>query len=322
MQTRQTADISVIIPTYKRPEKLRRCLESLLTQAYPLERAEIIVVDDLPSPETANVVQNFNRGGARLRYLAHNHQGPAAARNAGWQVSTGNLIAFVDDDCTVAPDWIRRMVEAHGSHPHVSVVGGLTATATGAIPALVGQFLATCAIQATYQGRQETIFFPTCNVSFKRAVFERYAFDERFSSAGGEDLELCWRLFKDGHRFVWDKTIQVLHDRDVSFVSFVTQAMNYGRGNLLVKRLHKDQPLLKELETGMVAFWCATAVNLLKIPRFSYRLGTMLIREQAIRSLGRKMAVYSYFALHKIFSLAGNVKAFLTAKRKSPAAWI
>lgn len=308
-------DISVVVPTYNRTEELKDCLDSLFAQDYPKEKYEIIVVDDSGNGEAKRMLDELKRKHSNLSYITQYRKGPASARNAGAKASLGEIIGFVDDDCTVPGDWLKLMVESHAQNPKIITVGGLTLTSTQKTPVLVSQFLSTCSIETYFNGKQEVIFFPTCNVSLKRQIFDKYKFNETFPLPGGEDLELFWRLFKEGYRFIWDKSINVIHYRDDTTLGFFRQAYIYGRGNLLAQHLHRDQPLLKELKTGKVSFWLATLINAIKIPRFSHLLAKRLIQENDIKDTYKKLSIYAYFVLHKIFYLFGNIIEFIRIRR-------
>jgi len=310
-------DISVVIPTCGRQEMLKDCLNSLFAQDYPKSNIEIIVIDDRNDPGTENLINDLKVRHPWLEYFGQDRKGPAVARNLGAKSSSAGIIAFVDDDCVVDKSWVRLMLEAHQNYPQIVCVGGLTSIATQRTSVLVSQFLSTCSIESWVAGKQEVIFFPTCNVSFKRHIFGQYQFDETFPLPGGEDLEFFWRLFKDGYRFVWDKNIKVIHYRDDSFWSFMRQAYIYGRGNFLSQYLHKDHPLLHELKIGKKSFWPAILMNTLKIFRFSHILGKRLISEDKIKSSYKKISVYSYFVFHKIFYIVGNIFEYFRVYRSS-----
>jgi len=308
-------DISIVIPTYNRIEGLKNCLKSLFVQDYHKDRYEIIVVDDGKDERAKRMLAQLQEDHSNLRYLAQDHRGPAVARNRGAQASLGQIIAFIDDDCRVCGGWLRAMAFSHRKNPEIVAIGGLTLTSSQKSPVLVSQFLSNCSIETQVNGKKEVIFFPTCNVSLKRQMFDKYKFNETFPFPAGEDLEFFWRLFKEGYRFIWDKDITVIHNRDDTTLGFFRQAYVYGRGNLLVQHLHKDQPLLKEIKTGKISFWVATLINTLKIPRFSYLLGKRLIKEINIKGPHKKISIYSHFFLHKIFYILGNILEFFRIRR-------
>ncbi|MDD5115943.1 MAG: glycosyltransferase [Candidatus Omnitrophica bacterium] len=311
-------DISIVIPTYKRYDLLKQCLDSVLQQDYPLDGYEVIVVDDACEGIIKGMLEGLMGRYPNLRYLTQAHRGPAAARNLGIRSCRGDIIGFIDDDCLVDKDWVRLMVQAHLNAHEIAAVGGLTVAYTAKSTVLASQFLSNCSIETFYRGSSQVIFFPTCNVSLKKEIFQAFRFDENFPAPGGEDLEFFWKLFKDGYRFVWDKKIRTVHYRDETTSSFLKQAYIYGRGNFLAQYLHGDHPLLKELKTGSVSFWCASFINIMKIPRFSYLLGRKLIKESGIKSTWKKLSIYAYFLLHKIFYILGNISEYIRTRDLRP----
>lgn len=116
--------ISVVIPTYRRPELLlRRGLGSVLAQRYP--HMEVLVVMDGPDEETAAALAAL--GDPRLRPLTlPSNQGPSAARNYGVQHARGEWIAFMDDDDVWRPDKLARQMQAarRSVHPLPVVLSG------------------------------------------------------------------------------------------------------------------------------------------------------------------------------------------------------
>src|SRR5438477_11032040 len=104
-------EISVVVPTYKRPHLLERCLNALVAQDFPRDQYEIIVADDAGGDgATARVVAKRcavgNAPSARYVRVVGRH-GPAAARNQGWRAARGRVVAFTDDDCFANSDWLR-----------------------------------------------------------------------------------------------------------------------------------------------------------------------------------------------------------------------
>src|SRR5690606_20874831 len=109
-----TLKVSVVVPTYRRPDLLERCLSALLAQDLPPDAYEIIVADDGPSSDTAELVSRMTRvqGPALLYVPVTATQGPAGARNAGWHTARADLIAFTDDDTQPDPGWLSAGLRA------------------------------------------------------------------------------------------------------------------------------------------------------------------------------------------------------------------
>lgn len=87
--------VSVVIPTHNRPELLKRAVNSVLGQTF--KDLEVIVVDDGLEKRADEVINNFHD--SRLKYIQHSEEkGGSVARNTGIKASSGNFIAFLDDD--------------------------------------------------------------------------------------------------------------------------------------------------------------------------------------------------------------------------------
>jgi glycosyltransferase involved in cell wall biosynthesis len=103
--------VSVVIPTYNRAEKLVRALDSVLTQS--VAPVEIIVVDDASTDGTAQI--DFGALSSRIRYVRSEvNLGGAVSRNKGVQCAVGNWIAFLDSDDVWLPNKLQRQREAVG----------------------------------------------------------------------------------------------------------------------------------------------------------------------------------------------------------------
>lgn len=85
--------ISVIIPNFNRSSLVGATIENILLQSLPPD--EVIVVDDGSTDNSCEVIRSF---GKRVRLIEQANQGPGAARNAGFVVSTGEFIQFMDSD--------------------------------------------------------------------------------------------------------------------------------------------------------------------------------------------------------------------------------
>jgi glycosyltransferase involved in cell wall biosynthesis len=102
--------VSVIIPTYKRPDVLERAIDSVLNQTY--ERIEVIVVDD-NAPYTSSrveteLVMGKYKGNGKVKYIQHpENRNGSAARNTGISQANGKYIAFLDDD----DEFLERKLE-------------------------------------------------------------------------------------------------------------------------------------------------------------------------------------------------------------------
>jgi glycosyltransferase involved in cell wall biosynthesis len=101
--------VSVVIPTYERPQFLEGAIRTSLAQTY--ENTEIIVVDDGSSEQYADeIVSDFPEGVTCIQH--DENKGPSAARNTGIREANGEYVAFLDDDDRWHETKISRQVEA------------------------------------------------------------------------------------------------------------------------------------------------------------------------------------------------------------------
>jgi len=308
---------SLIIPTHKRTTLLKQCLDSVFSSTYQKKEYEVIVIQDGECKATEKILKQYKKQHSNLQYFLNSPpKGPATARNTGIEKAAGEIIGFTDDDCLLSADWIEKMVAAHQEHPEATVIGGITSPQKNTLPELISQYLSDTAICVDNQKSDEFIFFPTCNVSLKKEIFTTFKFDPQFPFPGGEDLDFFWRVFKNKNNFIWNKNIKILHCRQNNLIKFIKQSYHYGRGNFLVQFIHLDHPSLKDLKTTPLPFVLNTLINLIKLPKFSISLGQAFIQTKTDIGTLKKLRIYSYFALHKISYLSGNIIEFLKIQLK------
>jgi glycosyltransferase involved in cell wall biosynthesis len=116
-------DISVIIPTFRRADKLLEALQSVLAQDEV--SLEAIVLDDCPDGSAAEAVASIHD--PRVRYVVRrvaSRGRPAAVRNAGWRLARGRFVHFLDDDDIVPPGTYRQNVATFCARPDRGVLFG------------------------------------------------------------------------------------------------------------------------------------------------------------------------------------------------------
>jgi glycosyltransferase involved in cell wall biosynthesis len=117
-------EVTIIVPTYNRSASLGRLLTSLRMQRRGTVAHEVVVVDNGSTDDTPAVVAMFAGQSTPVRYLRETRRGAASARNAGIRVATGRILAFVDDDLRVAPNWVSSIVATFEKYPDIDCVGG------------------------------------------------------------------------------------------------------------------------------------------------------------------------------------------------------
>ena len=222
--------VSVIIPTYNRPARLASCLESLAQQGLPMEHFEVIVVDDGGRTSLDPVVRPF-QDRLNISLVKQQNTGPAGARNTGVANASGEFIAFIDDDCTPAKDWLALMT-GYLQQDSSRMYGGYTANALeGNIYSSASQTLIDFLYGYFNADPQQAHFIASNNMAMARELFEKVGgFDTSFPGACGEDRELCDRWLYLDHRITYVPDALIFHSHDLNLRTFWKQHFNYGTG--------------------------------------------------------------------------------------------
>lgn len=221
---------SIVIPTYNRPERLATCLESLTQLNYPRDRFEVVVVDDGSEPPMDSVVAPF-QDQLDVTLLRQSNAGPATARNAGAAKARGQYLAFTDDDCQPAPDWLQTLAVRFAETPNCLIGGQTLNTLSDNLYSTASQVL-TDYLYAYYNSDPErSRFFASNNFALPANDFRAIgSFDTTFPLAAGEDREFCDRLLYKNYHLLYVPEARVYHAHMLTLRSFWQQQFNYGRG--------------------------------------------------------------------------------------------
>src|SRR5262245_58692198 len=114
--------ISVVIATRNRPADLERCLNSLSCVRYPTW--DLLLLDQSDDMRSCEVADRFVLHLPALQYVRTESRGLSRARNIGLCETKGAVVAFLDDDCTVDPDWLNQIARAFAQHEEADLVFG------------------------------------------------------------------------------------------------------------------------------------------------------------------------------------------------------
>lgn len=112
--------VSIIIPCYNNKNVIQDAIDSALNQSYP--HIEIIVVDDGSTDGSYEFVADNIRHGQKLQVVRQDNQGPAAARNTGFNLSTGDFLVFLDADDILHTDYVDNCYRMYESNPNLNIV--------------------------------------------------------------------------------------------------------------------------------------------------------------------------------------------------------
>jgi len=221
---------SIVVATYNRKDKLKKCLNALANQTYPKEDYEIIIVDDGSTNGTYEFLKEKQKEIKNLRIFRQNNKGPAAARNLGVKNAKGEIIFFTDDDVIVPNNWIEEFLKVFEKYPEVVAVGGYIEASEEMIKknifAKYESYMSRLVYNMPnelYVGGVETFGVVTCNAAYKKKVIEEVGyFDEMFPVAAGEDADLKLRVALKGYKFAFIP-LKAIHIQDYNLKRFNRQ---------------------------------------------------------------------------------------------------
>lgn len=215
--------IAVVVPTVDRVALLERCLRGLAGQRRPPD--EVIVVHD-GDPAVEELLRRWTD---RLPLLPVriSERGAVAKRNAGWRSASAPVIAFTDDDCEPAAEWLagaERLAVGHDLvhgpvRPHPEDAG------------VTGVFARTL----DHPGPTPT--YPNANLFVRRVALERVdGYDDAFWG-GGEDTDLAWRVLESGGTAAFAEDALVWHAvRPATLVDHLRSLLRWQTLPLVLRR--------------------------------------------------------------------------------------
>ena len=315
--------VSIVIPVKDRAGELERCLTSISRISYPQELLQLIVVDDGSSDNSAEVARLH---GAEVLPSGGTGRGPAAARNVGARGATGDILAFIDSDCTASTEWLNELIPSF-TNSATAAVGGLvdgmcTASEIDRYETVMSS-LSLGSRERSGSSGDDTFYLPSCNMLVRRSAFHRAGgFNDEMHV--GEDVDLTWRLRDSGWTITYLPAGRVYHEHRSSVRSFMSRRFDYGTSEGILQRIHPLRrkrmvipPLLGLLLMLLVlapttGWWSLlAAVSVLTLDTFTVRrklssrrvpVGLAAIAGGRLRAFG-SLIYYLSFHLVRYYSL-------------------
>lgn len=248
---RQAPKLTVLVPTRERPERLQRCLNSILASDYPAECIELIIVDNAPETEATRLLVESYGDRAHIRYFREDATGSASARNRGLRAVETEVVVMTDDDTVVDRHWLTQMARAFDSFPQAAAVSGLTIpleldTAPQIWFEQYGGFsrgFTRRVLDLDKNQPSDVPLFPWTtrlfgsgnNFAFRSAfIREIGGFDAALGNGtpalGGVDTEILLRTVLLGHSIVYEPSAVVHHAHRPDYASLRRQIYDFGAG--------------------------------------------------------------------------------------------
>lgn len=198
--------VTIVVPTYNAERTIGPLLDSLLKLDYP--DYEVVVVNDGSRDRTKALVEQYP-----VRIIDQPNRGASAARDAGLRAASGEIVAYVDSDVTVEPDWLRKLVAPFADS---SLVGGTTGRTVFLRNETCSSWMRSLDIERRNARRKEyTRLANGPNCAFRRnLLLELGGFDPRWYHA--EDTEVSYRVWQRGFRirYVSDAVVHHVPEED------------------------------------------------------------------------------------------------------------
>lgn len=241
-------ELSVLVPTYGRPELARQLLALLDRQTLAPAAFEVVLVDD-GSPEPIAIDASAHAYAVTL--LRQDNAGPGAARNLGLAHCRAPLTLILNDDAVPAEDDLALHLAAHRElRGGDAVLGSFDFTAESRrepfVQLLDGTSLLFNYVAMRPGARHDWTFFWTCNLSLTTEALRRSGgFDAgRFREAIVEDVELGYRLQQAGHRVVYRPEARCGHAHALTAASYFRRMVRLGVNLTRMYRKHADPAVM------------------------------------------------------------------------------
>lgn len=261
--------ISIIIASYNSSNVITACLDSLRKQA--TSHSFEIVVADSSVDGTVELIEEKYPEVKLVKLSQRTYPGPA--RNAAVQASKGEILAFLDTDCTVPPDWVDRIVIAHNDGWRV--VGGAVLNGTQHSYVGTAEHISEFSEYSYSKKAQECRMIPTCNLSIRREIFDAVGKFESVNTGTtlfkSEDLLLCHRVTELGYSLRFNPNIKVYHHNRVELRHFLGNQLSLGFSSVVVRRLvsTKGSILVKYVSLSTLIPVVKTAILIRRMASYS-----------------------------------------------------
>jgi glycosyltransferase involved in cell wall biosynthesis len=221
---------SVIVPSYNSRRTITQCLQALERQKTGFSY-EIVVVDS-SDDGTGDLIQAKFPAVKLIRVPQRAFAG--LARNIGIEAASGSILAFTDADCVPEPLWLDKMMREH-EKSNCGAIGGAVLNSLPFNPVAWSGYLLEFNERLPNLPERFIDILPTCNVSFKRAVFERHGLfpTDLWPS---EDHIFSWRLVRAGERLLFNPSIRVGHIFRPHLWAFIQHQLRLGKASAKARR--------------------------------------------------------------------------------------
>jgi glycosyltransferase involved in cell wall biosynthesis len=258
-------EISIIIPTHNRAKILNTCLKRIYENKFPINKFEVIIVDDASTDNTEQIARKWKRKG-NIQYFLQSKSGQGVARNKAIEIAKGKILIFIGDDIFINNHFLQEHYQSHQqySKKNFAILGLTLWDPEININEIMQWSTNASQIFGKFGGHQFAFeklrhnkpadfnFFYTSNISLKKEVFQNNKFDPWFDGYGWEDIELGYRLTKNEDlKIIYNANAIAYHHHEIDLSQFKNRMIQIGKATHLINFKH---PQLKKMPTAHKKF--------------------------------------------------------------------
>jgi len=244
MNISQEPFISVFVPTYQRCASVECLLLALIHQTMPAENYEVIVVIDVSTDGTHEMVEQ-SQSPFKLMTIWQPNQGRATACNLGIREAEGSLVVILDDDMEPSAQLMDAHWDAHQAGIRIGVLGAVPIRLEPTLPPVLqcigekfNEHLKKLA-EPDYTLKLRDFF--SGNFSIRRSLLTEVGlFDDQFNIYGNDDLELSWRLRQAGIQLVYCAEASATQHFEKDYTTLARYNIDKGKTSILFSKLHPE----------------------------------------------------------------------------------
>jgi glycosyltransferase involved in cell wall biosynthesis len=227
--------VSVVICTRNREDKISNVIASVLANDYP--NFDITIVDQSTSSATREVIDGIAEHESRLHYVHRDQAGLSRAYNTGVESSSGEILAFTDDDCIAEPTWIANIVSAFESDPEADLLyGAVLPFGTTADDLAHTPVLGISAPERLSKRDGFRVVGMGANFAARRRLFTRVGPFDNVLGGGGplrssQDYDMVYRTVKAGGVVLLRPEVAIRHDGRREHDDWPGLLLAYGTGD-------------------------------------------------------------------------------------------
>ncbi|MCH3885634.1 glycosyltransferase [Tenacibaculum aquimarinum] len=238
---------SIIIPVYNRPQEIDELLESLIKQNFS-DTFEIVIVEDGSENSSQEIVNKYAKE-LNIQYFFKENSGAGASRNYGMQRASGNYFIILDSDVIVPPQYLSEVKKALKLN-YTDAYGGPDAAHKSFtnLQKAINYSMTAVLTTGGIRGKKNAVgkFQPrSFNLGLSKTAFEKTNGFSKMKT--GEDIDLTFRLWKNGFQTQLIEKAFVYHKRRSTIQQFFKQTFSFGTARPI---LNKKYP-----ETAKITYW-------------------------------------------------------------------